>query len=100
MFTGKSTEKEIVMQMNLIDESLCPLDIIGVYPESILMCSDGSVIAGHGKVEISIVSWFPSFEMLEFYSGDEWGVIDIDFYAAEVPSIEYLNVNYLVTGPI
>lgn len=100
MFTGKNTQKEIVMQMNLLDESLCPLDVIGVYPESILMCSDGSVIAGHGRVEISIVSWFHSFEMMEFYSGDEWGVIDMDWYSAEVPSIEYINVNYLAAGPI
>lgn len=100
MFTGKGMEKEIVMQMDLLEESSCPPDIVGVYPESILMCSDGSVIAGHGRGEISIVSWFPSFEMMEFYSGDEWGVIDMDWYCAVVPKIEYLNVNYLIAGPI
>lgn len=98
MFTGKSIEKEIVMQMNLSET--CTPGVTNRYPESILICSDGSVIAGHGKEELSIVSWYPAFEMLEFYSGDRDGKINLDYYSETEPLIEYLNMNYLIAGPI
>ena len=98
MFTGKSTEKEIVMQMNLLET--CPLGVTNRYPESILICSDGSVIAGHGKEELSIVSWFPVFEMLEFYSGDDYGKINLDYYSESEPLVKHLSMTYLIAGPM
>lgn len=101
MFTGNRNEKEIVMQLNLLGDAVSAQgETIEMYPESILFCSDGSVISGYGKEEISIVSWFPSFEMLEFYSGDKDGKIDTDCYLAVQPIIESLNMNYLIAGPM
>lgn len=100
MFTGKSNDKKIVMQMDLIEDEFCPKEILGLYPESILICSDGSVIAGHGRKEISIVAWFPSFEMMSFYSTDEYHRIDTDLYTVNQSSIQSLNMNYIIPGPI
>ena len=100
MFTGNCNDKKIVMQMNLREDPLGYSEVTSGYPESILICSDGSVIAGDGGKDISIVSWFPCFEMLEFYSGDEDGKINMEFYSAEEPLLESLNINYLMAGPI
>jgi len=100
MFTCNNKEKKVVMQMDILEESSLEPHEVGIYPESILICSDGSVISGHGKEEMSIASWFPSFEMLGFYEGNEHGKIDTDCYVVRETSIKYINTNYLIIGPI
>ncbi len=111
MFTCDGKEKEIVMQLNLNDDSENWVNVIGIYPDSILFCSDGSVISGHEATPsdtdqdndtsgISIVAWYPSFGVLEFFSGDHENKIDLSCYTAVQPPIERLNVNYIMLGPL
>lgn len=111
MFTYDGKEKEIVMQLNLTDDCENWDTVIGIYPDSILFCSDGSVISGHGAMssksdqepdneDISIVAWYPSFGVLEFFSGDHEKKIDLRCYTAVQPPVERLNVNYIMLGPL
>tara|TARA_R110002050_G_scaffold177702_3_gene310781 strand:+ start:67 stop:405 length:339 start_codon:yes stop_codon:yes gene_type:complete len=111
MFTCDGKEKEIVMQLNILDDDALWQHEVGVYPDSILFCSDGSVISGHGSRsadsgqedsvgEISIIAWYPAFEVLEFFAGDHEHKIDLECYTAVKPPVERLNVSYIMSGPL
>ena len=98
MFTDKNSEKTITMQLDL-DPSVIKIreKKIGS-PESILICSDGSVVVGSGEgEEIQVVYWYPCFEMIPFFSRYPFNSKQ---YIVSEPVIENISTHYLMTGPL
>lgn len=98
MFIGKKVEKEIVMQLDLDpekfwEEGLSPFQT--EIPESLLVCSDGSVIVGFGEEDIRTVCWYPCFEMIKFYSDK----FNIENYIPADPNVNSISISYLIAGP-
>lgn len=100
MFIGKQSDKEVVMQLDLDENMLWEEELIKLVgtkelPDSLLVCSDGSVIVGYGNMEIQEVRWYPCFEMVKFYSPK----FDINNYIEDVPNINTISTMYLLPGP-
>ncbi len=98
MFIGKKSEKVVSVQLDLDDEYTEGCDEYECYPDSILICSDGSVLCGTGSDEIALVVWYPCFEMVAFFAGV--GRIDMDAYLSSEPSVKKVCTDYFIPGPI
>lgn len=97
MFTDQSSEKTIIMQLDFDPVEMEVQEKEIGFPESILICSDGSVIVGAGGEEIQVVYWYPCFEMIPFFSRNPFNP---EQYIASEPTIENISTNYLMTGPL
>lgn len=100
MFTGKQSEKEVVMQLDLDQDKVWQEglnDLVGttVLPESLLVCSDGSVVVGYGDMDVTQVRWYPCFEMIKIYSPK----FNINNYTEADPNINTISTMYLLPGP-
>ena len=97
MFTDKSPEKTIIMQLDFDPIAMEVEEKDIGFPESILVCSDGSVIVGSGGEEIQVVYWYPCFEMIPFFSTHTF---DTDRYIASEPTIQNISTHFLMCGPL
>ena len=97
LFSVMNTEKEIVMQLDSIRPSESDGEEECQQPESILVCSDGSVVVGLGSTLIDVIYWYPCFEMIPYFLESQF---DIDQYVACEPTVKELSTHHLLVGPL
>jgi len=98
LFIGKKSEKIISVQLDLDEDYVYEDEEFSHYPDSILICSDGSVLCGTGSDEIAFVVWYPCFEMVAFFAGvDE---LDMDAYIFSEPSVKNACTDHFIPGPL
>ena len=98
MFIGKKSEKIICIQLDLDEDYVADDEEFSYYPDSILICSDGSVLCGTGSDEIALVVWYPCFEMVAFFAGVD--KINMDAYLSSEPSVKKACTDYFIPGPL